>query len=1342
MASNLAENIEEEIRQRADEQIRRLHLERDAKQKEEARQMEMEIVKRVNDEKKRIAEEFRKVNEEAKILEAEATRIADDLKTVQDEQCAKLTTNEIKRRVEMQEEREEEEADRRRFENDVKLRMAEKAKEMTTGLRLPEDEVARARRIDEEVQRRAVEEARRIMEERRRTGEASEAQRIEEEIQRRAAEEARRIVAMQDNEAIRAQLMEEDVKKRAEAEAARILAGQRAQDDERRKVLEERERKLRVDEAVNKRVGEESRRIQEALRKRQEEDEHRRAAAVGKALRIEQEVQLRLGEESRKIAEHARRLVVQNPSKTPLEESSVSSQPAKYESSDVTKKTHFSSLFGLSPHAFTTPVYAPSPVQSVTATPPPKPTDRPVTRTLSEYPPRSLDNDTHFYPSAVSEPVDDAPPPFTIIEVSAPPGPLGLTLLPFTIRIPVMSETLDIYCSVVKESKTTGAIKKGDIVMSVDNFTLLADEQQSPGGQEHVDACARVLSQAPNPRRIRFYRSSSINPDSSMASLSGDEAMQIAPVIFRTGDGSKRLTEALVELRMAGSATNSAPRGPYAVEELDSPFSPARRPSDVDTTMYPVKPIDVPPALRQRTDEADTDTAGTNSGRSGRIFEHVFREKGTLGLVFAPVSLTLETSPEMFASYWALMIVGNGGVTNIRPGDLLLLCNIHSCVFNRSQARSSSEFAAAARAVVATASLPRAMRFARCTKMSLMDNPDATQWSLTAAESKLIGEAISRGGDQNRSFLNKTATVLREINEAEMEDAGARNRRENFQKRELEYLRAVDANRPQVTLSYIIGTSIPFEGGAGGGRGGGASTVQSKPKAGADESDPTKTRAQRRKELREQRSTSQDVLECRILEVVYHDKTSVGLVIEPFCVLFETLPGKMQSFWCGIVTGGTLGRVKVGDIVLYVNTHMCMIDRSQARNGREFSLALKDVIMNASVPRAIRFARCSSINVKEDPGSVYALSPTEGDKLADIIFIQGDNALFLLSKVKFVAEKTEADEVKNPEKKSERLTFERESERQYQIDLRGQMPQLETAPSPNTAGSYGGMGMRGAMSNSNSSSSASEQRMQAQMKHLQQMEVQIKQAQLMIMQMQSGNSINSTPGSTDPELQRMRNKRAEMLLLSDKIKNLQQQLNGVAGTVQSGGRGVVAQPLFVPQNVPTNALGGGMTMNLSGAGAGNNGAVGNQMGSMGRSSAPQQVSQQQPSDAIIYQIAYGTAGSMGIGFAPLTLAYELGDGQFQLVHVAVVKANNGGSSIRPGDIILTMNGLPLIGSPADTVGGDEFMQRVVQILVKQEPPKVMRFFRCSKIDINDIQSNLSPAPVALSDADAMIFLEG
>jgi hypothetical protein len=285
------------------------------------------------------------------------------------------------------------------------------------------------------------------------------------------------------------------------------------------------------------------------------------------------------------------------------------------------------------------------------------------------------------------------------------------------------------------------------------------------------------------------------------------------------------------------------------------------------------------------------------------------------------------------------------------------------------------------------------------------------------------------------------------------------------------------------------------------------------------------------------------------------------------------------------------------------------------------------------------------------------------------------------------------------------------------------------------------------------------QQREAQMAQQRQQQQQIQEQQLQAQQREEAQLLKAR--QLEAEQREAQIKQTQMMLMM-RAQSAKEAGPQQAGGVQSAGRGMVAEPLFVPQSAPANALGNGAGAPANaprggvdspgaaygagagaGAGAGNSRVAGSQMGNMGQSPmSPQMHSEQSGSDAIIYQIAYGAAGPMGIAFTPLTLAYELGDGQYQIVHVAAVRTNSGGSSIQPGDIILSVNGLPLVGSPADTVGGDEFMQRVVSILTTQPSPRVMRYFRCSTVDVNYIQMNPFPSPVALSDADAVVFLEG
>ena len=56
------------------------------------------------------------------------------------------------------------------------------------------------------------------------------------------------------------------------------------------------------------------------------------------------------------------------------------------------------------------------------------------------------------------------------------------------------------------------------------------------------------------------------------------------------------------------------------------------------------------------------------------------------------------------------------------------------------------------------------------------------------------------------------------------------------------------------------------------------------------------------------RPSSSQTHDLLVHEIVYRESGSLGLVIDPVCVTFETLPGKLQSFWCGMVRTG-LGKV-------------------------------------------------------------------------------------------------------------------------------------------------------------------------------------------------------------------------------------------------------------------------------------------------------------------------------------------------------------------------------------------------------------------------------------------------
>ena len=79
----------------------------------------------------------------------------------------------------------------------------------------------------------------------------------------------------------------------------------------------------------------------------------------------------------------------------------------------------------------------------------------------------------------------------------------------------------------------------------------------------------------------------------------------------------------------------------------------------------------------------------------------------------------------------------------------------------------------------------------------------------------------------------------------------------------------------------------------------------------------------------------------------------------------------------------------------------------------------------------IRFARCNSINLTEDPAIEYTLSPTEGDILSNIIFSQGDNGMMILSKLQKVMDRAEAAEAEDPQLRTNRMAFTREENSKF-----------------------------------------------------------------------------------------------------------------------------------------------------------------------------------------------------------------------------------------------------------------------------------------------------------------------
>ncbi|MBD0371081.1 MAG: protein kinase [Pyrinomonadaceae bacterium] len=188
---------------------------------------------------------------------------------------------EARRRID--EEQRQAEEERRRAEEEEARRKAEEEE----AARLRAEEEARLK-AEEEERARAEEEAKRKAEE--------EARRLEEE-QRRLAAEARRRA---DEEA---QRQREEARRRAEAEA-------KQREEEARRRAEEEERRRAAEEAA--RLAEEKRLREEAeARRRAEEEQARKRAEEEARRRAEEEVRLRAEAEAKQRAEEARRLAEQ-----------------------------------------------------------------------------------------------------------------------------------------------------------------------------------------------------------------------------------------------------------------------------------------------------------------------------------------------------------------------------------------------------------------------------------------------------------------------------------------------------------------------------------------------------------------------------------------------------------------------------------------------------------------------------------------------------------------------------------------------------------------------------------------------------------------------------------------------------------------------------------------------------------------------------------------------------------------------------------------------------------------------------------------------------------------------
>ena len=123
-------------------------------------------------------------------------------------------------------------------------------------------------------------------------------------------------------------------------------------------------------------------------------------------------------------------------------------------------------------------------------------------------------------------------------------GKLGLDLVPLTVQLLAgTTKTMSFKACVVKESKNVmPGFKTGDVLVSVGEHLLMAEETRSPSGLAHVRACVKVLTDAsePLPRTVRVFRSDSVDVALETCSLRADESMDLAPLILN-GETRQRL---------------------------------------------------------------------------------------------------------------------------------------------------------------------------------------------------------------------------------------------------------------------------------------------------------------------------------------------------------------------------------------------------------------------------------------------------------------------------------------------------------------------------------------------------------------------------------------------------------------------------------------------------------------------------------------------------------------------------------------------------------------------------------------------------------------------------------
>ena len=131
--------------------------------------------------------------------------------------------------------------------------------------------------------------------------------------------------------------------------------------------------------------------------------------------------------------------------------------------------------------------------------------------------------------------------------------------------------------------------------------------------------------------------------------------------------------------------------------------------------------------------------------------------------------------------------------------------------------------------------------------------------------------------------------------------------------------------------------------------------------------------------------------------------------------------------------------------------------------------------------------------------------------------------------------------------------------------------------------------------------------------------------------------------------------------------------------------------------------------------------------------------QMNDTDSIVFQVVYGKPGSLGIDLCPHMVMYML-NGAFQAAHVAVVKGCQPGSPIQVGDVMVSINGTPLVADATETAGGESYLNMVKGMIGQPQVPRVMRFFRSTSVDGARREADSAPSQLQLSEVQ--VFLQG